>query len=172
MKSAGSGGSPFGEDLIAGNGLQLNMKFGGKRIAAGPSPVSCACCSANNRLQRRQVRRLAAGDDIGRFATSSSSAGAEDLRASSTVGLATCAPRLGVKVTICTALSRCSTLRIPVRLTPNIGQRLLRQLAARQELMFDDGGHQGLIDGFILLRRWRGLLTVFITHSPPDFTFR
>jgi hypothetical protein len=43
-----------------------------------------------------------------------------------------------------------------------------------RQLMFDDRGHQRLIDGFVLvMQRWRGLLTVFITHSPtPDFTFR
>lgn len=47
----------------------------------------------------------------------------------------------------------------------DLRQRLFRQLAARRQLVFNDGGHQRLIDGFILvLQAWRGVQTIFVTH--------
>ncbi|SQC27377.1 Uncharacterised protein [Klebsiella pneumoniae] len=85
---------------------------------------------------------------------------------SSTLGLVTCAPRLGVNVTSCTAASRCSTfLNAGAAHGEHLGQRLFRQFAARRQLMFDDSRHQRLVNAFVLvLQRWRGLETMFIIH--------
>jgi DNA-binding GntR family transcriptional regulator len=49
--------------------------------------------------------------------------------------LPACAPRLGVRVTICTAARRCSTLRIPVRLTPNTAENEARDIFRTRSLM-------------------------------------
>jgi hypothetical protein len=49
----------------------------------------------------------------------------------------------------------------------HLGQRLFRQFAPRQQLMFDNRGHQRLKDGFVFVMQvWRGLQAVYVVHSP------
>ena len=112
-------GHHLGEHRVAGDSLQLNMKVSGvaDRRRAVVRRMGLLF-TLNNVLQRRQMRRLAARDHIGRLATSSSARVRKIAWDSSTLGLVTCAPRLGVNVTSCTAASRCSTFLMPVRLTP------------------------------------------------------
>jgi len=49
----------------------------------------------------------------------------------------------------------------------HLGQRLFRQFAPRQQLMFDNRGHQRLKDRFIFVMQvWRCLQGVYVVHSP------
>ena len=47
----------------------------------------------------------------------------------------------------------------------HLRQRLFRQFAPRQQLVFDNRGHQRLKDGFVfVLQVWRGVQTVHVVH--------
>ena len=120
----------------------------------------------DNGLQRRQVRRLAAGQHIRQVGHLQQRAGTEDrLRLFDRWAgdLCTTFGRQGDHLHSRESLQHFSDPGAAY--AKHLRQRLLRQFAPRRQLMLDDRGHQRLIDGFVfILQFWRGLQTMLVAH--------
>ena len=141
------------EHLVAGDSLQLNVEIGGvadrRRTVIG---LVRLLLLANNGLERGKMRRLAVGQHVRQVGDLQQRAGAEDV------------PRLFHRRAgdVCTTLGRqgdhlhsSESLKhladARAAHAKGLCQRLFRQFAPRQQLVFDNRGHQRLEDGFVFV---------------------